>query len=150
MVSQNQIDDLLAQHTVALVGVSRSGQAFSNRVYRDMKTRGYRVYAVNPNADTIEGEPCYHSVAALPEPVGSALFFTPPAETEKAVREAVAAGVRRLWLQQGAETPEAIRAGLEGQANVVSGECIVMYLAPVRFPHIMHRWVWGLMGKLAR
>jgi len=148
MVSQNQIKDFLAQQTVALVGLSRSGQAFSNRAHRELKARGYRIYPVNPNADLIEGEPCYHSVAALPEVPGSAIFFTPPVETAKAVREAAAAGVRRLWLQPGAETPEAIRAGQESGINLVAGECILMHLPPVRLPHALHRWVWGALGKL--
>ncbi len=150
MVSQNQIQDFLAQRTVALVGLSRSGQSFSNSVYRELKARGYRVYPVNPNADAIEGDPCYRSVAALPEPPGSALFFTPPAHTAEAVREAIGAGIRHLWLQQGAETPEAIRAGQERQVNLVSGECIFMFLPPVGFPHVLHRWVWGALGKLPR
>jgi hypothetical protein len=150
MVTQNQIKDFVAQPTVALVGLSRSGQAFSNRVRRELKARGYRVYAVNPNADLIEGEPCYHSVAALPERPGSALFCTPPAETETAVREAMEAGVHHLWLQPGAETAEAIRAGQEGAANLVTGECILMFLPPVRLPHALHRWVWGALGKLPR
>jgi uncharacterized protein len=150
MVSQNQVKELLAQRTVALVGLSRSGQAFSNKVYQELKARGYRVYPVNPNADTIQGEPCYHSVASLPERAGSALFFTPPAETEKAVREAVAAGVRHLWLQQGAETAEAIRAGQAPHLNLVAGECIFMFLTPVAWPHQLHRWFKGALGQLPR
>ena len=150
MVSQNQIKDFLAERTVALVGLSRSGQAFSNQIYRELKARGYRVYGVNPNADRIEGDPCYHSVAALPEPVGSALFCTPPAETEQAVREAIGAGVKHLWLQQGAETAKAVHAGEESHVNLVAGECIFMFLTPVPFPHVLHRWVWGALGKLPR
>ncbi len=148
MVSQDQIKDFVAQPTVALVGLSRGGQAFSNRVHRELKARGYRVYPVNPNADVIEGEPCYRSVAAVPELPGSALFCTPPTETAKAVREAAAAGVRHLWLQPGAETAEAIRAGQEPGLNLVAGECILMHLPPVRLPHALHRWVWGALGKL--
>ena len=150
MTTKQQIADFVAQRTVAVVGLSRSGQAFSNQVYAELKARGYRVFAVNPNANSIGGETCYHSVAALPEPPGAALFFTPPAQTEAAVREALAAGVQHLWLQQGAETPESVRAAQEREVNLVSGECIFMFLPPVRFPHKLHRWAWGALGKLPR
>ena len=107
MTTKKQIEDFVAQRTIAVVGLSRSGQAFSNPAYAELKARGYKVYGVNPNADSIGGEVCYHSVAALPDVPGGALFLTPPSQTEAAVREALAAGVKHLWLQQGAETPYA-------------------------------------------
>jgi predicted CoA-binding protein len=150
MVSKDQIQEFLAQRTIALVGLSRSGQAFSNNVHRELKARGYRVYPINPNADTIQGEPCYASLTDLPEPVAGALFFTPPAETEKAVSAAVAAGIRHLWLQQGAETAEAIRAGQAPNINLVAGECIFMFLPPVALPHKLHGWFKGVMGQMPR
>ena len=150
MTSKQAVKNFLAQRTVALVGLSRSGQSFSNMVYKDLKTKGYRLFAINPNAETIESEKCYPSVTALPEKVESAVFFTPPAETEKAVRDAIAAGVRHLWLQQGAESAGALRACQEGNVNVVSGECIMMFSEPVAFMHQPHRWIWGLLGKLPR
>jgi uncharacterized protein len=150
MTSKDQIKEFLAQRTVALVGLSRSGHAFSNNVYQELKARGYQVYPVNPNAATIEGEPCYPSLSQLPGPVASALFFTPPAETEKAVSAAVAAGIKHLWLQQGAETAEAIRAGQAPSINLVAGECIFMFLPPVALPHKLHGWIKGALGQMPR
>ncbi len=150
MASQQAVKDFLAQRTLALVGLSRSGQAFSNSVYTDLKAKGYRLFPVNPNAESIGGEKCYPSVAALPEKVGGAIFFTPSMETEKAVREAVAAGVKHIWLQQGAESSAAIRVCQENNVSYISGECIMMFAEPVAFLHKPHRWLWGLMGKLPR
>jgi predicted CoA-binding protein len=150
MTRRAAVKDFLAERTLARVGLSRDGRAVSRAVYQDLTDKGYRVYPVNPNAEMIEGERCYPSVAALPEKVSAALFFTPPAETENAVREALAAGVKHIWLQPGAESAGALQACAESSVNTVSSECILMFAEPAALPHRLHRWIWGLAGKLPR
>jgi predicted CoA-binding protein len=66
------------------------------------------------------------------------------------VRDAAAAGIRRVWMQQGAESEAAIRFCAENGISAVHGECILMFAEPAAFYHRMHRWVWGLLGKLPR
>jgi predicted CoA-binding protein len=56
MSSKVDVDDFLAQKTVAVVGVSRGGKKFGNAVLKDLKEKGYRVFPINPNAESIEGE----------------------------------------------------------------------------------------------
>jgi predicted CoA-binding protein len=41
MTSRAAVDDFVAQRTLAVVGVSRSGKKFGNTIYRELKTRGY-------------------------------------------------------------------------------------------------------------
>jgi len=72
----------------------------------------------------------------------------PPAETEQVVQEAAAAGIRRVWMQQGAESEAAIRFCEEHGMSVVHGECILMFAQPVDSVHRLHRWIWRLLGKL--
>ena len=62
----NLIADFLAQKRIAVAGVSRSGNDFSNAIYRKLRDAGYQVYAVNPNIDEIDGEICYRQLAAIP------------------------------------------------------------------------------------
>ena len=59
------IADFLAQERIAVAGVSREpgGKHGGNVVYKRLKERGYQVFAVNPNADTVEGDPCFHDLA---------------------------------------------------------------------------------------
>jgi hypothetical protein len=144
------IDDFLAQRTLAVVGVSRQAEKFGNMVYRELKAKGYRVFAVNPNAESVADERCYPSLAALPEPVDGVVIVVPPAETERVVQEAAAAQIRRVWMQQGAESEAAIRFCEENGIGVISGECVMMFARPIGFGHGMHRWVWGLLGKLPK
>ncbi|OHD74753.1 MAG: hypothetical protein A2177_10265 [Spirochaetes bacterium RBG_13_68_11] len=108
------------------------------------------MFPVNPNATTIGGEKCYPSVGALSGKVGGVLVFTPPAHTEKVVREAVAAGIRRIWIQQGAASPAALRFCADNKLPAVTKQCILMYAEPVASFHAFHRWVKRLFGGLPR
>ena len=51
--------DFLSKDRIAVTGVSRSpGDHGGNVVYRRLRDRGYTVFAVNPNADEVEGDRC--------------------------------------------------------------------------------------------
>lgn len=150
MTTKAAVADFTALEKLAVVGVSRKGRKFGNLAFKELKQKGYRLFPVNPNAETIEGERCYPNLSALPEPVDGVLIIVPPAETEKVVREAAVAGIKRVWMQQGAESPEAIRFCQENGIEVVHGECILMFTERPAFYHRTHRWVWGLLGKLPR
>ncbi len=150
MTTRSTIDDFLAQKTLAVVGVSRSGQKFGNTAYKELKAKGYRLFPVHPQAESIEGDKCYPSLGALPEQAGGVLIVVPPAQTEQVVREAAAANIKRVWMQQGAESEAALRFCQENGISAVSGECILMFAEPTALGHRLHRWVWGLMGKLPK
>ena len=131
MTTQTAIDEFIAQKTLAVVGVSRDRKKFGNIVYRNLKEKGYRVLAVHRSHDTVEGDPCYPNLATLPEPVDGIVVVVPPEVTEQIVREADAVGIRRVWLQPGAESTAAIRYCEEHGLDVIHDEC-VMVLAPRR------------------
>ncbi|MBZ5544903.1 MAG: CoA-binding protein [Acidobacteriia bacterium] len=150
MTSKAVVTDFVSQKKLAVVGVSRQGKKFGNMAFRELKAKGYKLLPVHPQAETIEGERCYPSLAALPEPVDGVLVVVPPAETEKVVREAAAAGIKRVWMQQGAESPAAIKFCEDNGLSAVHGECILMFAEPAAWFHRAHRWVWKLLGKLPK
>ena len=139
-------EDFLAERSIAVVGVSRT-KGFGNMAFRELKKKGYRVYPVNQYATVVEGEKCYCSLDDLPGPVGGVLTVVPPAQTEKVVADCVRLGIRRVWMQQGAESQEAIRLCEERGISAVHSACILMYATPTSF-HRFHRWVWKILGKL--
>jgi uncharacterized protein len=133
---------------LAVVGVSRSGKKFGNAIYQELKQRGYEVYAVNPQAQEINGQTCYTSLSSLPVAVEGVVICVKPQEAARVVREAADAGIRQVWLQQGAQSPEALdQAGALG-ITPVSGKCILMYAQPVRSFHAWHRGFANLLGKV--
>ncbi len=150
MNTKSAVEGFLAERTLAVVGVSRDARKFGNVVYKDLKSKGYRVFAVNPNTTSIDGDPCYPDLASLPETPGGVVVVVPPSSSELVVRDAKAADVRRVWFQQGAESPEAVKFCEANGMSVVAGECIFMFTEPMAFFHKPHRWLWGVLGKLPR
>ena len=75
-------------------------------------------------------------------------MIVPPSQAEHVLQDAAAAGIKRVWLQPGAESPAAIRLAELLGLSVVAGECILMFAEPAGFGHRAHRWVNGLLGRL--
>ena len=150
MTTRNEVDAFLASKTLALAGASRKGGKFGNTILKDLLRKGYQVYPVHPDAATLEGVQAYPSLAALPVPVEGLVLVVPPAQTEALVREAFDQGIRAVWMQQGAESPEAIRFCAEHGMSAVHGECLLMFAEPARAVHRVHRWVRGKLGRLPR
>ncbi|MBK8938895.1 MAG: CoA-binding protein [Polyangiaceae bacterium] len=143
------IDDFLAQTSLALVGVSRDGKrGFGNAVRKELSGKGYTLHVVHPEADRIGDQPCAHTLAEVAGEVGGVVLVTPPEQTLKLVEEAAALGIPRVWMQQGAESSEAIRACEERGLAVVHGECILMFAEPTAWLHRAHRWARGALGAL--
>jgi uncharacterized protein len=150
MTSQTAVNDFIGQESLAVVGVSRQPKKFGTYAYNELKKRGYRVFAVNPQAESIEGDRCYPRLTALPEPVGGVVVVVPPNQTEQVVREAAAAGITRVWMQQGATSPEAVKFCEENGITEIHGECILMFAGKVESVHRFHRFVWKILGKLPK
>ena len=150
MTTKKDVSEFLSQKTLAVVGVSRSREKFSNGVYRELKAKGYRVFPVNPNAEMVEGDACYPNLGALPEPVGGAVVIVPRDEVEKVVKDAARAGIHRVWIQQQSETRAAIEFCEANGIRVIYNECGMMFSEPAAFFHKMHRFVWGVAGKLPK
>ena len=140
MTSAKSIEAFLDNPSIAVVGVSRSGKGFGNAACRSLRTKGYRVYPVNWATPTVDGIRCYSRLSDLPERVNAVLVVVPPPQAVDVIRDAAAAGIRHVWLQQGAESAEAVRVGSELGLDVISGECILMFARPTGI-HRAHRWL---------
>jgi len=144
------IEDFLAQKSLTIIGVSGSEKKFGNAVLRELQANGYHLFPVHPSAQSIEGVSCYPSLAALPEPVGGLILVVPPQQTESVLREAVSAGITRVWMQQGASSTAAISFCAEHNIAAVHGECILMYLPEGPAIHRFHRWLRRIFGRLPK
>lgn len=147
MTSAKSIEAFLDNPSIAVVGVSRSGKGFGNAACRTLRTQDYRVYPVNWSAPTVDGVRCYSRLSDLPERVNAVLVVVPPQPAIEVIRDAAAAGIRHVWLQQGAESPEAETLGAELGLDVVSGECILMFARPTGI-HRAHHWLRQVMHRL--
>jgi len=113
----------------AVVGASRDGDKYGNKVLRCYLQHGRRVFPVNPQAAQIEGLAAYGDLGTLPEPVHGISVITPPRISEWVIEQAAALGIERVWMQPGAESIAAIaRAEAAGMSVIADGSCILVEL----------------------
>ena len=125
-------EDFLSIRRVAVTGVSRTPSGHgSNTVYQRLRSRGYEVFAVNPEADTVEGDPCYPSLAAIPGGVGAVVIATRPERAEGTMREAVELGISHVWMHRsfgaGSVSAPATEYGRAHGVTVIDGGCPLMF-----------------------
>jgi len=150
------IKDFLAQKRIAVAGVSREpgGMHGGNVVYRRLKERGYQVFAVNPNADTVEGDPCYRSLASILGGVDAVVIATTPAVAPSVARECAELGITRVWMHRsfggGSVSEEAHELCREHGIASIAGGCPLMYGPTSDAGHRFMRIFAGLFGQLPK
>ena len=148
--SRIAIESFLSTKKIAIAGVSRNSKKFGYTVFQELSQKGFDVYPINANTNSLGGTPCFQSVSALPSDVRNLLILTPKDQTTGLVREAVSTGISGIWIQQMSETPEAIRFAEENKVNLISKQCILMWAEPVKSIHRFHRNLKKLFGLLPK
>jgi predicted CoA-binding protein len=134
-LSEHEIRSILINaQTIAVVGASANVSRPSHGVMRRLIAFGYRVYPVNPHESEVLGQPAYASLQALPERVDIVDVFRRADATPAIADEAVAAGAKVLWLQQGIINQEAESRATRGGLKVIMDRCIAVDLAMLRIP----------------
>ncbi|HET9498257.1 MAG TPA: CoA-binding protein [Candidatus Limnocylindria bacterium] len=145
---QDAASAFLAKKRVAVTGVSRRASGHgSNAVYRRLRERGYEVFAVNPNAREVEGDPSYPNLKAIPGGVDAVVIATRPEEAANTVRECAELGITHVWMHWGAGassvSPAAAAYGREHGITVIDGACPLMFEPTWDFGHRVIRLMSG-------
>jgi len=126
-MNEELIKEFLRKKNIyAVIGVSRNPKKYGHRVYKDLKMSGYRVYPINPNADEILGDKCYHSLKELPERPDVVDIVVPPMITVDIVKECKELGIKKVWMQPGSESKKAINFCKENDINIIHGICVMV------------------------
>jgi len=136
MTTLKQINEFLDAQPIALVGVSRNPKKFGYAAFKELRDKGMKIIPVNPVADEILGEKSYPSVKQLPADVQSIIVLTKKDKTASVIREAKEKGIKNIWIQQMADSKEAINELRDSGINYISGECILMHYKP----HSIHKF----------
>jgi predicted CoA-binding protein len=129
MSEVEQIDEFLAGKRFAVVGASKDRAKYGNKVLRAYLQNNLDAVPVNPNADEVEGLPAFRDLASVPGPIDSVSIITPPSVTESVVKQALALGIKNVWMQPGAESRAAIDSARQAGVNVISGgPCLLVTL----------------------
>ena len=147
--------EFLANKRVAVTGVSRHPKDHgSNVVYKRLRERGYDVFAVNPNADEVEGDRCYHDLRSIPGGVDAVVIATRPETAEHTVRECVDLGIKHVWMHRGPGAGSVSEAaadyGRQHGIVVIDGGCPCMFDPTADLGHKAMRFVFTLAGNVPR
>lgn len=145
----------LACKRIAVTGVSRSPSGHgSNVVYRRLRERGYEVFAVNPNADRVEGDRAYPDLRSIPGGVEAVVIATRPELADQTMRECAELGIERVWMHRGpgpgSVSATAASYGREHGIAVIDGGCPCMFGPTADLGHRAMRIVLGLTGSVPR
>ena len=146
MTTLKQINEFLDSQPIALVGVSRNPKKFGYTAFKELKDKGMKIIPVNPLADEIMGEKSYRNVKMLPSEVKSIIVFTKKNQTASVIRDAKEKGIKQIWIQQMADSKEALEELKDSGINFVTGECILMHYKP----HSIHKFHGSLKKFFGR
>ena len=136
MKTLSQINEFLDAQPIAVAGVSRNPKKFGYTAFKELREKGMKVIPVNPSADQILGEKSYPSVKSLPAEVKGLIILTKKDQTAALVKEAKEKGIKQIWIQQMADSKEALAELAGSDINYITGECILMHYKP----HSIHKF----------
>jgi predicted CoA-binding protein len=111
--------------SIAIVGASPNPARSSYFVGTYLKqSSDYRVYFVNPRADTILGEKAYPDLASLPEVPDIVDVFRKASDIPSVIDDALAVGAQTVWVQLGIWNQEAAEYGESRGLTIVMDRCI--------------------------
>jgi len=123
---QELIKEFMSQKRFAVVGATDNPQKYGNQIVKNLKSRGYEVYPVNPKLKELEDLACYSSLSDIPVKVDVVDFVVPPKATEEVLKQCKELGLSRIWMQPGSESDAAISYCRENNLKVVHSVCVMM------------------------
>lgn len=143
---QEAASAFLAKKRIAVTGVSREAkQHGSNTVFKRLRDRGYEVFPVNPNADTVEDAHSFPDLSSIPGGVDAVVIGTAPDKAEGTMRECVELGIKHVWMHRsygpGSVNAEATAYGREHGITVIDGGCPLMFAPTADLGHKLMRVV---------
>ena len=147
--------EFLATKRIAVTGVSRNPQGHGgNVVYQRLRKNGYEVFAVNPNAETLEGDQAYPDLKSIPGGVDAVVIGTKPETAEATMRECAELGINQVWMHRsvgaGSVSSAATAYGRKQGITVIDGGCPLMFDPTADFAHKCMRFVLSLTGAVPK
>lgn len=150
MLDQEKAKSFIADKHITVIGVSSMGKGFGAAIFRHLMDRHFNVSAVNPNGGIINDRTIYKSLKDINTVMDTIITVVPPSETEKVVKEAHEIGIKKVWMQFGSVSDEAVKFCEQNGMDVIQNQCVIMFTEPIGFIHKFHKWIWKTTGQISK
>jgi len=117
---------IIKKDKVAVVGASGDISKYGYIASKDLIEKGYDVFLVNPKTKEILGQPVYEKISDIDSTIDLVIFVVPPAVTLKVLKEVKELGIKKVWMQPGSESSEAIKFCSDNNIECIHNACIMM------------------------
>ena len=118
---------MLEKKVWAVVGANEDPAKYGNMIYRKLLSRGYEVYPVNPNYESLEGRKCYSDLSSLPVKPEVIDMVVSPKRGKPVIEEAAKLGITNIWLQPGTYDEELL-AMIDAKGMAAVKACVLVAL----------------------
>ncbi|WP_298705804.1 CoA-binding protein [uncultured Veillonella sp.] len=121
------LSEAIQKKVWAVLGATSRKEKFGYKILMHLRKHGYTVYAVNPNVEEIEGEPCYSALSDLPEVPDVVDFVVPETVGLIALDECKRLNISTVWLQPGADKPAVVAKAKQLGLDVIQ-DCVLVQI----------------------
>ncbi len=107
----------------AVVGLSSNTWRTAYRIAQYVQDLGHEIVPVHPKAETVHGQQGYASLSDVPGQIDVVDVFVNSELAGGVVDEAIAAGAKAVWLQQGVVDEAAAQRATDAGLDVVMDTC---------------------------
>ena len=119
----DQIDQMLALKTWAIVGLSNNPDRAAFGVAKLLIEKGHTVIPVHPKAETVHGQAGYAKLSDIPVPIDVVDIFVNSDLAGAVVNEAIEVGAKGVWLQLDVIDESAVARAKDAGLLAVMNHC---------------------------
>lgn len=121
--------------SIIIVGASADRSKFSNKAVRAYSDIGWTVYPVHPKESVIEGLKCSKTIGDVPGSASTMSLYVPPHVGISLLDDAPGKGVKDVYVNPGAGSPELVARVTELGMNPIEACSIVAVgKSPIEYP----------------
>ncbi len=122
-----KVESFFTSNTFAVVGATDKTHKFGYKVFKRLQKLGKPVFPIHPKSEEVDGEKVYKTLAELPSVPEAVNIIVPPAITEKVVEQCLKLGIKKVWMQPGAESAVAIKFCEDNAIELVYNDCVLVH-----------------------
>ncbi len=112
----------------AVIGATQNKNKYGYKIFRNLLSRNFNVYPINPKYKTIEKIKCFPSLSSLsqskikPDVV---VFVVPPKISLEVLKEVRDLGIKKAWFQPGSSDSKTISFCKQNNIDYIADMCFM-------------------------